>query len=169
MTSFAGRPESMTLAPEAPLLPPPPPSPRVLRKRVVAATVVIGVVCVWTVLNFGAVRHWYQNVTADDTGPMYPSSRFMAEHVGCLDTFRPAAMPGTSATSGECNLPNGAHVEFRTFNTPYESFAWADGAWGQSGKLEEAGAGGVGYNWAIRVTGTTDPSALNAIFSSLPE
>lgn len=85
-----------------------------------------------------------------------------------LDVFRPAHMPGNSTSSGECALANGTLIEFRTFNTGEGASAWLNGAQGQSGQLDRSGAGGVGGNWAIRVSGTTDREAMNRIFQSLP-
>ncbi|MCD5316356.1 hypothetical protein [Kineosporia babensis] len=142
--------------------------PRKLRKRVVVAAFVLGLASMGVLFYQDDARDWYRNVTADDAGLYYPSSRFMAQHVGCLDTFRPAHLPGTSLTSGECDLANGAHIEFRTFATTSEAYAWHDGASGQSGRLEETGASGVGGNWVIRVTGTTDMKVISPIFQSLP-
>ncbi|WP_285599468.1 hypothetical protein [Kineosporia sp. NBRC 101731] len=118
----------------------------------------------------GDARAWFRNVTTGDDvgGPYYPSARFMAEHVGCLDVFHPAQMPGGSMSSGECTLANGTFIEFRTFRTGEEASAWLNGAQGQSGLLDQSGAGGVGGNWAIRVSGTTDREAMDRIFQSLP-
>jgi len=141
-----------------------------LRKRVVAAALVGGLGCVGALFYGPDAREWYRNVTtSDDTaGLYYPSAKFMAEQVGCLDTFHTPRMPGSSESAGECDLPNGAHIQFRTFTTEGQSFAWLDGARGQSGRLEEAGAGGVGKNWAILITGTTDREAISDVFQSLP-
>jgi hypothetical protein len=155
-------------APEAPQLESPSPKPP--RKRVIGAALLFGIGCLGAAANPETVVDWYRNVTSGDgVAVSYPSAEFMADHiVGCRNTFRPAYLPGTSTSSGECDLPNGAHIEFRTFATSQEPFAWLDGARGQSGRLEEEGLGATGPNWAIRVTGTTDRATVNAIFLSLP-
>ncbi len=159
----------MALAPAEPsdLLPRP---RRTLRKRVVIATMLAGIGCLGALFYGDDARAWLRNVTTGDDvgGVYYPSARFMAEHVGCLDVFRPAHMPGNSTSSGECALANGTLIEFRTFNTGEGASAWLNGAQGQSGQLDRSGAGGVGGNWAIRVSGTTDREAMNRIFQSLP-
>ena len=130
----------------------------------------IGLGCLGAIFYGDDARAWYRNVTTGDEvgGVYYPSAQFMAKHVGCLQTFHPAHMPGNSQSSGECDLANGTHIEFRIFATGDEASAWLNGASGQSGLPEESGAGGVGGNWAIRITGTTDREAMNAIFQSLP-
>ncbi len=89
--------------------------------------------------------------TSGDTGGLYyPSAKFMAEQVGCLDTFHAPRMPGTSESAGECDLPIGAHIEFRTFTTEAS----------RSPGLTERVGNQVGWRKQVRaVSAETGPSS----------
>lgn len=95
----------------------------------------------------------------------YPSTQFMARHIGCADTFAPAAAPGAATSAGTCTLPDGVQVAMRIYSAEGSADAWLDGARGES---IATSAGATGGNWAVMITGTRDRDRVNKILTSLP-
>jgi hypothetical protein len=98
----------------------------------------------------------------DDAG----SAQDLARRIGCESAYQDAQQPGSSSSAGSCTI-KGAVVELRVYRTLGEAQAWLDGAKGQSGNPGTAGWGGVGNDWAVRITGTRDVDTVNDVLAAL--